>query len=790
MGLMDKFLKLKISLQIRVGIISVVLFAIIISLALLTVSTLIQYNTMINYYEEIIEDEDNKMLLNFEQYVHTVEKLLDRKSKLDLEFYTHLENIFYESLEGLELNTLLNIKFEVDKIFDIKNVDETCFSNGDLNCIVYKIYPEENDEDLKENNEFKQILNYYNLIFPILNSSLQETCVGTYILKQYNNLQFYKIFYNEKSEPIGKVIFYAGTNITPFDSDYNIKQYEDNVVNNILDHLLDFFYLIPTFNKKISLLYILQHFNDNFTLIPLITSKYLFEGEENSPYKRNKNQKSKTNIYENNLSFESKILEFNPISPLEINSILNLITSGGSSTSEIFETATQFLYKKIKSMEIFKWSDNIFENLIYILFEKFKNSLNLLPVIHSLFPIIKNEILKNNPTFTKIREENFITKLIITQFSCIYIVQQELSKTEISLEKLHSFNITKCNIKFNDDFDNYLKNSPAQIDIYDRRKIKVEILKYDIDYIYFNLNSDGEYIDEEYSLHYNKKKEKNQKLSKFSKSYKVYQGMYPSDTLNLFTNVFLNNFITVNFYFSNLFSSYYDIDNIQKICNVFFKEVLYPSLILWAVVLFIIMIIVFKISDSISDPIDKLIQSVSMNNKSSKELNKYLKNISYKDDSTINDLFVLCKKLIIGGFKREGEEDFQQKKKIKSINAYNNISLVKTNNMIINESEIMKGEKKQEINYFEKSSLNKNKQFLNLNSHSSSENSEKKFNFRVLSGPLFTGKFYQYNKGYLIKDKEYFDILTNEVMARKKKINDENKSKNKKNSHHHANNKE
>ena len=178
-----------------------------------------------------------------------------------------------------------------------------------------------------------------------------------------------------------------------------------------------------------------------------------------------------------------------------------------------------------------------------------------------------------------------------------------------------------------------------------------------------------------------------------------------------------------------------------------------------------------------------------MNNKSSKELNKYLKNISYKDDSTINDLFILCKKLIIGGFKREGEEDFQQKKKIKSINAYNNISLVKTNNMIINESEIMKGEKKQEINYFEKSSLNKNKQFLNLNSHSS-ENSEKKFNFRILSGPLFTGKFYQYNKGYLIKDKEYFDILTNEVMARKKKINDENKSKNKKNSHHHANNKE
>ena len=478
---------------------------------------------MINYYEEIIEDEDNKMLLNFEQYIHTVEKLLDRKSKLDLAFYTHLENIFYESLEGLELKTLLNINFEVDKIFDIKNNPEkmeTCFTNSDLNCILYKSFPE-NDDEFKETEEFKQILNYYNFIFPLLNASLQEKSVGTYMLKQYNNLQFYKIFYNkETNTPIGKVIFYAGTNITPFDSDYNTDQYDKSVINNVLDHLLDLFYLIPTFNKKISLLYILQNFNDNFTLIPLITSKYLFEGEENNPYKRNKNQKSKSNIYQNNLSFESKILAFNPISPLYINTILNLITSGNSPISEIFDKATQFLTSQINSIEIFKWSDNYFENLIFILFEKFRSSLNLLPVIHSLFPIIKNRLFINEK-YAKIEEENFITKLIITQFSCIYIVQQELSKTEISIEKLHSFNITKCDITFNDDFNNYLKNGPVKIDIYDRRKIKMEILKYDIKYIYFNLISEGTYIDEEYSLHYNKKKEKNQKLSKFSKSYKV-----------------------------------------------------------------------------------------------------------------------------------------------------------------------------------------------------------------------------------------------------------------------------
>ena len=183
-----------------------------------------------------------------------------------------------------------------------------------------------------------------------------------------------------------------------------------------------------------------------------------------------------------------------------------------------------------------------------------------------------------------------------------------------------------------------------------------------------------------------------------------------------------------------------------------------------------------------------MIQSISIKNKSSKELNKYLKNISYKDDSNINDLFVLCKKLIIGGFKRENEEDFQQKKKVKKINAYNNISLVKTNNMIINESEIMKSEKKQEINYFEKNSINKEKQLAHLNSQISSKNSEKKFDYRVLSGPLFTTKFHQYHKGYLIKDKEYFEILTNEVNARKKKYNEEKNAKHNKNHHNHTNN--
>ena len=790
MGLMERFLKMTISVQIRVGIITVVLFAIIISLALLTVSTLIQYNSMINYYENIMEDEDNKMLLNFEQYIHTVETLLDRKSKIDLYFYSNLEKIFYESLEGLELNTLLNINLDIDKIFNINSEPEkieTCFNSRDLNCIVYKFYPE--NSDFQNSEEFNQMLKYYNLIFPLLNYSLQEKLTGTYILKQYNNLQFYKTFYDkETKEAIGRVIFYAGNNNTPFNPEYNVTQFINSNVININEHLIDLFYLIPNFNKKISLIDILKDFNEKYSSTPLITSRYLFEGEKDLPYKRN--IRTIRNIYENNLSFESKYFGFNIINSTYINKILYILINSQKENIQILQTftnITSFLFHQLNSLTIFKWTDKILENLIYVVFERYKTSLNLLPVIHSLFPLIKNEFFKNEH-FTKIRNDYFITRLIFTQFSCIYIVQQKLSEKESSYERLNSFNITKCEIKFNDDFNKYLENSAKQIDIYDRRKIKVELVKYNIKYIYFNNTDDGEHVEEEKSLYYDKSKEKNKKLSKFSKTYKIYQGMYPTDSLNILNCIFLNNFVTVNFYFSNLFSNYYDIDKIQKLCNVFFKQVLYPNLILWAVVLVIIVIIVFKISDSISNPIDKLIQSISIKNKSSKELNKYLKNISYKDDSNINDLFVLCKKLIIGGFKRESEEDFQQKKKVKKINAYNNISLVKKNNMIINESEIMKSEKKQEINYFEKNSIDKEKQLAHLNSQISSKNSEKKFDYRVLSGPLFTTKFYQYHKGYLIKDKEYFEILTNEVNARKKKYNEEKNAKHNKNHHNHTNN--
>ena len=143
-SILDRFLKLTINMQIRVGITLVVLIAIIISILLLIMSNLIHYYNFTNYYENTIQDEDNKMMLNYEQYIHTIESTVERKAKSDLEFYRILEKMYFENLEGLELNTLLDNQLEIKNIYELNdlknneiNITEKCYDSNYLKCIIY-----------------------------------------------------------------------------------------------------------------------------------------------------------------------------------------------------------------------------------------------------------------------------------------------------------------------------------------------------------------------------------------------------------------------------------------------------------------------------------------------------------------------------------------------------------------------------------------------------------------------------------------------------------------------------
>ena len=179
-------------------------------------------------------------------------------------------------------------------------------------------------------------------------------------------------------------------------------------------------------------------------------------------------------------------------------------------------------------------------------------------------------------------------------------------------------------------------------------------------------------------------------------------------------NKYTTSFLNLKFYYS--FSYYFIVLKIYNNITIFidiiyritYRQVAYMMLflfILWVLIFIYIFIKLYLITDRISSPIRKLIKNISLSQSNYNIDEIKLEQIYYQEDKDINDLFQLCQKLIIGGFKKK--VNIQKKNKL---NVYNNISKVKTNNMAINENQIIiqrnqkyneifeKGEDKQNIN--------------------------------------------------------------------------------------------
>ena len=179
-------------------------------------------------------------------------------------------------------------------------------------------------------------------------------------------------------------------------------------------------------------------------------------------------------------------------------------------------------------------------------------------------------------------------------------------------------------------------------------------------------------------------------------------------------NKYTTKFLNLKFYYS--FSYYFVVFKIYNNINMFanlidrinYRQVSYIMLfifILWVVIFIYIFIQLYFITDRISSPIRKLIKNISLSQSNYNIDEIKLEQIYYQEDKDINDLFQLCQNLIIGGFQKK--VNIQKKNKL---NVYNNISKVKTNNMAINENQIIiqrnqkyneifeKGEDKQNIN--------------------------------------------------------------------------------------------
>ena len=195
------------------------------------------------------------------------------------------------------------------------------------------------------------------------------------------------------------------------------------------------------------------------------------------------------------------------------------------------------------------------------------------------------------------------------------------------------------------------------------------------------------------SFKYNYERDINNKIQ-----FKIIRDASP----NRFVFSFFNFKFLLSFsYYMVLFKPYNNIVVMMNIVDrIIYRYIAYIMLfdfILWFIVFIIILIKLYLIADRISSPIRKLIKNISLSQGNFHLNGDKLEQIYYQEDKDINDLFQLCQKLIIGGFKKK--INVQKKNKL---NVYNNISKVKTNNMAINENQIIMHRNQKYNEIFEK----------------------------------------------------------------------------------------
>lgn len=181
-------------------------------------------------------------------------------------------------------------------------------------------------------------------------------------------------------------------------------------------------------------------------------------------------------------------------------------------------------------------------------------------------------------------------------------------------------------------------------------------------------------------------------------SWKIIRTILPSIDNNVsFYSPFNINYIFNGYLFKDVTDTANQRDNLYTKSFMTIALVIAYCAFLWIIILAVILIISIKKVNDIFNPIFKLKNAVnSFNSTNNKEAIETLRSLRYKDDKDIDDLFISCKRMLLGGFRDEDLEDGVRHQKIseydKAINrVYNSISIIKSNNLIIlNEEAFMK----------------------------------------------------------------------------------------------------
>jgi hypothetical protein len=205
------------------------------------------------------------------------------------------------------------------------------------------------------------------------------------------------------------------------------------------------------------------------------------------------------------------------------------------------------------------------------------------------------------------------------------------------------------------------------------------------------------------------------KINKYNKKKEVLYKVLRSYLTDITTRILINNIFTTWSRPSIILLKSYSI--LENIFNKIYRSFSMDITRIFALNIFIsiltstfIIINTFIVSKNIGDPIRDLNQTISIiqnNNKNNLEENEneednqikkklnVLDSIQYKDDNTINQFFEICKKLIKGGFNLHQENLDIDKNQIDI--AYNNISYIKMNNLIVQEEKILMENNNQKV---------------------------------------------------------------------------------------------
>ncbi len=202
--------------------------------------------------------------------------------------------------------------------------------------------------------------------------------------------------------------------------------------------------------------------------------------------------------------------------------------------------------------------------------------------------------------------------------------------------------------------------------------------------------------------------------------------------------------------------------------------ILFFNFFFWYLLLLLIYILLFKVSNSLTKPINLLSKLIKSIGKEESEEVKDAWNFAYSEDKDIKELFDLCKNLIKGGFSDSSRSKDKKNEKLLLNSAYNNISYVKTNNIIIEEEKIEKSSNfsaETIFNYKRNFNIENN----NIPNHLKEENiysdpsKDTGFSLRENSGSMMSRKTRQKIK---FKTKTEFEVFQSVEELQKKEEKD------------------